>query len=294
MIASRTELVGLLLASVACNHGDGVEAQPPGEPSLTDVRFQSFTAQPEKATVLPGEPLAVEVSLGNESEKPLDLDLGFDQVGAFGFRVTGPDGSSVPTSPPKPRFGLTRSGKVVIPPGESTTRLLVLNVWCSTILPPGEYQVETFLGTSGDQRRSGFSFTVAKRDDGKLAEVLSDLAGEVLDPERPLADRHHSATMLTSSRSPVAVPAIARILSECKDSTVRRKAILGLGRIPAVESVQALSTLALSDGGRTSESKMAAFLVYEVHDSATDAKVRAACEPVMQKIPRPAEPKAID
>jgi hypothetical protein len=264
----------------------------------------TMSAKPRKAAVLPGEPSVVDAQIQNHGDQPITIDLGYDGIGAFWFEISNGNGDTVATSERIMRFGPSRSGRHTLSPGEATEVPLIMNMWCSTMLPPGEYTVvlnwETIpVADHQVKGRDAFQLTIMPADDEKLSALLEQLKNDALDRESAIASRQFTTQMLLNSQAPAAVNLIREFMAEVRDRGEEQlaiQAIEALGRIETVESIQALTEVALpTDAKKDNElANRAVAMVYQIFDSAADKPaVRQACQDVMQARPRPEPPGTV-
>lgn len=124
----------LLMASLVVFSSDLVHAQPRIECVL----------KPEKSVCAPGEPIVMNLRLKNRGNEKTLLYVGEDGVGAFTFEIRDNQGNVVvPASRARGAAkGIsTKSSYAEVTDGGVADFRLVLNRWCSTSLPMGQYLV---------------------------------------------------------------------------------------------------------------------------------------------------------
>ncbi len=139
--------------------------------------------------------------------------------------------------------------------------------------------------------------TISPSDDEKLAPLLDGLKDDAL--RRDSKTRYFSIELLLNSHAPAAVRPIQEFLA--KSSNLYRQefgaqAVDALGGIETIESVQALTEIALSKDVDENDDlvKRAVEMVYRIADRAVDKlDLRDACQPVIRARPRPTLPDGI-
>ena len=250
------------------------------------------TVAPRVESILPGEPLVVDVTLGNGTKGPLAVDLGMDGIEAFTFAVESSDGRTVCSSEPIRRFGLTRSGRVELKPGGRRSLPLVVNEWCPLLLPAGRYTITVRIRTRarGDAvlvgSSAGFTIDVLPADDAKLAERLNTLKTSALGREDGGAEQRLHRTMLFNTKSPAAAKPLGEIATAARDDLLRTEAVEALGRIPTKDSVAILSEIAFSEPKDSRIHQLAVNMVYSIQDTADDPEIKQACRRVVMTYER--------
>ena len=255
----------------------------------SDMQELRMSISPSKASVLPGEPCVVELTINNKSASEILLDLGADGTEAFSFSLfSAVDGPIWRSGPIRKAGGVARSGKVRINPGDSCTRILVLNRWGTTMVAPGDYDVLCTLRTrDGTGVTASCRIVVANPDQDALSGILSDLADQVLSTRKPLADRGFAFSLLSSSRSSQVVPHLARLIGGTNRMDWQRDLVRALRRIATADAVRELAMIA-GGQGRFPESIQSSAIasVYEIHETTRDPAIREACEGIVGTIPR--------
>jgi hypothetical protein len=98
-----------------------------------------MTVRPWQPQMSIGGPIAIELTMQNQSRTTLTVDLGEDEKEGIHIRMSSPQGQSYSSSW-KPKEGASLIGKVPIGTGSTVERILVLKDW--NISPiPGDYKV---------------------------------------------------------------------------------------------------------------------------------------------------------
>lgn len=98
----------------------------------------------EKKSFYPGEPILLLVRIRNERTHPIRLDLGHSNLGAFSFRLYQPDSDLNDKDSLRQikRPGPSWAPFIKVGASSETSHPIILNQWCSTLLPPGEYRLD--------------------------------------------------------------------------------------------------------------------------------------------------------
>lgn len=244
----------------------------------SDVKF---SASPRKSAIFPGEPCVLDVVLVNDGTSDLEIHLGYDGIGAFWFEIFDAAGKRICSSSPMVmEGGISRPSRALVRAGEKEHRLLVLNQWCSTLLSPGKYDVICYLRTSNLAARAGCRIVVDEENAEEHTKLFSDLAATITG-RKPFGEQCFASRMLSSSRSPRAVVALAQVVRRSRAPQFRKDALMALGRIRTLEAVQVLCSIALKEGEKSANvRRTATALVHEIFETVNDPVVREACEPV--------------
>jgi len=261
-----------------------------------------ISATPRKSEIFPGEPLVVDVKITNPLDHAVTISLGYDGIQAFWFEVYDEKNDVVSSSRQIQRGGWQRFVRRRMEPGGVERAHLVMNRWCSTLLPPAAYSVsvnwETVSTLADCQVKGGqaFDLIITKGENEDLKRLLIRLKEDALDPESDT--QWLSREMLLHSQAPVAVEPISEYLSALPipgswGVKYRLDALEALGRIETVESVRILEKFAVTDEP-TSEGRIerhAVAMIYRIFDnSGGKPAVQKACQDVMQIRPRPRLP----
>ncbi|MCH8334188.1 hypothetical protein IIC65_09665 [Candidatus Sumerlaeota bacterium] len=95
-----------------------------------------------RASYYPGEAVRLDFAMSNTGDTDVDVDFGYDGIGAFSFELLDSAGVTVASGPKIQRGGFSGVVRMNIAPGQSATRKIVLNQWISTRLPDGEYVLQ--------------------------------------------------------------------------------------------------------------------------------------------------------
>ena len=268
-----------------------------------------WSMQPEKRAYCPGEPVALTVRITNTSGRAESVDFGMDGIEAFSFELRNDANECVASGGKIIRPGLARVGMLNVGPGETTEKSIVLNQWCSTLLPPGVYAitctveywlvsdatVEPGSGNAlmmGSTRKTEFGATIelVACDDAKRREILVALAerAEQEPTSRPeLLARMFAQELLVFAEWEAAVPYQADLLITANiGSWLRQDAIQSLVKSETLEATNALMTVVRRRGSFEDVYRHAIAGVYTLRDT-SKPEILSATEAFVAEHERP-------
>jgi len=105
-------------------------------------KFLEWSIEPSKQAFYPGEPVLLTLNIKNTGAQEEKVYFGRDGIGAFSMEIRDANDIIVSKGGKIPiRGGISRLGTRVVSPGKISQKSIVLNQWCSTLLPPGQYHV---------------------------------------------------------------------------------------------------------------------------------------------------------
>jgi hypothetical protein len=272
----------------------------PGAPS----RDLSFSPSLLKARVYPGEPVLVRVAISNSGAAPLTVRFGEEGVAAFKFFVSDAAGSFVRCREVAPlEGGIYSICGVEAPAGGGATTDVVLNRWCTTLLPEGKYNVHGEIAPEAAFKREEIPWRlptvkfemvleIVKLDEDKLRDTFSSLAA-VAFGERPSSDglsRDDATEMLGLADSPLATEYKTRLLRLTKvprDYFIR-EVIGSLARTPDVANAKALMDVYQDPTVSSYHRNKAIVGLYRLRETG-DPEVIKATEEFASRNPNPGE-----
>jgi len=256
-----------------------------GEPTL------SLRMHTEKDAVMQGEPCMLALTFENRSQQDVTIGLGPDGVAAFSFELLDQRGERVAKAGQIWKPGLSRIVTYAIKPGSSVEHKLLLNRWCSTLLPEAEYRVlcrcEPVVGPTV---QAGCALRLVPARQDELERLFAGLAACVLAADARV-ERSGAEEMLTYANSPTAVPHLLKVVeAEHAQDRLRALAVTGLRNVGTPEAIAAL--LGLAKGERSANlphgvQKWAALAIFQIHNTSRDPRIRAACAPFCKETSRP-------
>jgi hypothetical protein len=231
-----------------------------------------WTIAASKAVYYPGEPVALTITIQNAGSRDEEVFLGALGVGAFSFdlfdnagrvisqggRIEGEEGAFA-----------GRSIFLSVPAGQAVKTPVVLNRWCSTLLPPGEYRVichadyklkseaipepnspKTFRLTVVHKAEMPLLIRIVKADPLKYQEILGDIEKAIKEERRPgetpleqYRSHQFAGELLAFCEWPEAVPYQLRAVNVRNDPWLTRCSIRSLGRSKSLEAANGLMSL---------------------------------------------------
>jgi len=207
--------------------------------SFIDMFTNAYAQEPEnflewrigtsKQAFYPGEPVLLTLNIKNSGTREEKVDFGVDGIGAFLMEVHDSNGIIVAKGEKIQRFGLSRLGTLSVAPSEIKQKPIVLNRWCSTLLPPGKYHVicnieyllrsesrkkegsEVFQAGPVHRKQLELDIQIIEIDKTKFKEMLETLVAFEVKPEAQskeewLAKRDIARELLALAESELAVP----------------------------------------------------------------------------------------
>ena len=183
----RARLVIALTGIVCLVWGDGAV-------SAQERNSLDWSVTTPRASYYPGEAVRLDFAMSNTGDTDVDVDFGFDGVGAFSFELLDAAGAAVASGPKiQMRGGVSRVVRMNIAPGQSATRMIVLNRWLSTRLPAGEYVLQClvepgeFWVEPRDLERASLElrFSISTDAGTEALRALGETAGQALTSPGP-------------------------------------------------------------------------------------------------------------
>jgi hypothetical protein len=103
--------------------------------------FLDWGIETSKRTFYPGEPVLLTFNIKNNGKQDQEIHYGGGGIEAFSMEIFDSNNTVVAKGGKIERPGVSRFVTTRVPSGSTNTRSIVLNQWCSTLLPPGQYHV---------------------------------------------------------------------------------------------------------------------------------------------------------
>jgi hypothetical protein len=257
----------------------------------------SMRVLPAKENILPGEPLILRVVFSNAGRTEIQLNAGAAGVQAYSFSLFDGASRQVCKAATIQTPGLSPSGRLVAPSQSSIEKVLLLNLWCPTLLPVGQYKI-VISYTDVDRPSTSLTaecvFKVGRQNVPALQAIFSAEATNILN-NASVEQALSSVMKLTYSGSPYAVPYIAQTLRSKKvDSSYKIDLIRGLGRIRARNAATLLAQIVRGESYAREWKNAALIAAYEMFDNTKKKDVLASLRPIINRFPRPTVPRAVD
>lgn len=229
---------------------------------------QSFewSISANKNTFYPGEPVLLILSIENKGNQKDEIDFGMDGIEAFSMKICDPNNNIMSEGKKIQRFGVSRMPYLVIIPGKTSQKSAVLNQWCSTLLPPGEYHIicdveyrirseeqkqpETIVMKAGPLHKIQLELDIQiiEMDEAKFTELIKDLFSTEVQTESQskrvwLDNREIAREMLALTESDLAVPYQLQILKAEQDTWRKRDIINSLVHSGTLDAARGLAQI---------------------------------------------------
>ncbi len=309
--------LGLLGFSCFVAFGDGLADQ-----SQSSLHWRMEAA---KKMFYPGEAIGLTIRVTNTGRQEEVLDFGGDGIEAVSMEIRDQKDLVLAKRGHIQRLGVGRIGRMTIPPGEERQKTIIVNQWCPTILPPGEYGIVCQIDRLGrpPQRdgaevlaqdgqyepimRLSLDVTIVKSDPARFGEILAKLAEVALSKKvrtrQELIDRQFARELLVFTQSDLAVTHQVQILKTGASTWLKLDAINSLVRSATPEAAIGLTEIIQeadeAKAGDTEKRKYedirrdAIEGVYKLRDL-NRPDILAVTEKVTAKHPRATQAKPLD
>lgn len=197
-------------------------AQGPGQ-SL------DWSIKANKSAFYPGEPILLTLNIRSTGTQEEKVNFGMDGLEAFSMEIRDSNNIIVSKGDKIQRFGVSRVGTLLVTPGETGQKSIVLNRWCSTLLSPGQYRVicnieyrlrseskrkegsEVFKAGPIHRKQLKLDIQIIELDRVRFKEMLETLVGFEVKPEAKskrewLTERDIARELLALTESELAIP----------------------------------------------------------------------------------------
>ena len=237
---------------------------------ITDVRAQrpeeylDWSIETCKNTFYLGEPVLLTLNVRNTGKQKEDINFGAGGIGAFSMEIRDRSNKIVVKGNKIQRFGFSSFRRTNVSPGKIAQKSIVLNQWCSTLLPPGKYRVicrvEYRLRSEATRipgTEKGFKagplhaieldldIQIFEMDTSKFKKILEDLASREVRKDRQskgewLRERQIAREMLAFAELPLAVPYQLHLLEVEHYTWLKWDVINSLVRSETLEAAEGL------------------------------------------------------
>lgn len=244
----------------------------------------TLVAKPEPQVIFSGEPCEIELTFHNVGVSDLEVNIGYVDIGAYWFEILDDLGDTVCESSATLRSGSSRFGQKVVGAEDSLSHRLILNKRCSTLLPPGQYNVITHVAQPTFELENSATLTIAEPEERRLKQIFSQLTARALDDDS-LGNWSFAADMLTSTDSPYAVDAIARLLYGSWFPDNKVSALEAFNRIGTVEAILQIAKAADYPGDEyVPVRQIAVKLLREAYETNANPTIRRICKPFVSPL----------
>lgn len=229
-----------------------------------------FSISIEKEIVSQGEPAIATLEIGNQSMASIEIDLGANAREAFKLDILDPDDRIASSSDYPLISDVSYLGRRTVPVGGAIKLRLVLNQWCSTLLPPRSYTVRGYLKLGEAVEVATCTLTIKEVNPQELQHIFKGLTEETLRGEGVEA-RMFAMTLLAYAEAPSVVPFLGKVIRE--SDSFSEEAIAALGRIATILAVKELGHAA-----REPNHPHAKPLLQQILRRSTEESVKEQCE----------------
>jgi hypothetical protein len=237
---------------------------------ITDVYAQrpeeslDWSIQTSKKTFYPGEPVLLTLNIRNAGKQKERIDFGTHDLEAFSMEIRDGSNKVVAKGGKIRRPGFAAFRPTIIPAGKTGQKSIVLNQWCSTLLPPGQYHVicnveyrlrseaTRILGTEKGFKAGprhtielDLNIQILEMDRSKFKKILEDMARREVKTDTQsqaewLAEWRIAREMITFAESDLAVPYQLHILRVAPSTWLKWDVINSLVRSETLEAAEGL------------------------------------------------------
>jgi len=217
-----------------------------------------------KQVFYPGEPVLLTLNIKNSGTQEEKVNFGMEGIGAFSMEIRDSNNIIITKGSKIERFGFTtRSSFLDVPPSKIVQKPIVLNRWCSTLLPPGKYHIicnVEYRLFSEDQKQPGtivfkagpihklqleLDIQIVELDKMEFEKIIESLVALEVKPESQstgewLEERDRAREMLALTESELAVPYQLKLLRTDPDTWFRPDAINSLVKSGTLEATTGL------------------------------------------------------
>jgi len=222
-----------------------------------------WSIQSKKNAVYPGEPVLLTLNIKNMGNQEEKVNFGSDGIEAFSIKIHDLNGITVAKGDKIQRSGVSRWGTLPVAPGETVQKSIVLNQWCSTLLPSGKYHVicnveyrlrsesrkkedsEVFMAGPLHEKQLELDIQIIEMDEPKFKKIIETLAGFEVKPEEQnkgewLVKRDIAREMLSFTESELAIPYQLHLLGVEQYTWRKRDIINSLVKSGTLEATDGL------------------------------------------------------
>jgi len=224
-----------------------------------------WSIKTSKGAFYAGEPVLLTLNINNNGRQKEKIDFGADGIEAFSMEIHDISNKVVAKRGKIKRFGFSSRGPLELPPNKIGQKSIVLNQWCSTLLPPGKYHVVCYVeyrlrseatkipGTEPSFFSAGplhsielkLDIEIIKSNNSEFKKILEDLdSRESRKPEQTknewLRDRKIAREMIAFAESDLAVPYQLELLRVEPSTNLKWDVINSLARSGTLEAAKGL------------------------------------------------------
>lgn len=276
-----------------------------------EEQFLEWSIGTSKKAFYPGEPVLLTLNIKNTETWEEEVFFGADGIGAFSMEIRDSNNIIITKGNKIERGGITTvSPFLKVIPGGAGQKSIVLNRWCSTLLPTGKYKVicnvEYLLRTEfikmedSDGFKAGpihkiqldLEIQIIEMDKDKFKKIIETLLGSEIKPEaqskREWMDKREVAReMLAFTESELAVPYQLKLLKNDPRNRFGPDMINTLAKSKTQEAAKGLMEIAEDPNSeRMGTKKYMIDAVYRLRETGK-AEIINATEGFVAKYKRP-------
>jgi hypothetical protein len=176
---------------------------------LHPAQAQTSCSFEGKPSFTQGQPVVMQLGLGNRTFAPAVFDLGYDREGAFLFKLKLPDGSSIELPQKQIREGIALVGKLTVPPQENYSQQIILDDWYK-FKDVGTYSISLTIPHNCGPMELPIKITPFDAD--ALNSVCSQLLEKIRQNKHDYAKAADAANVLARVHDPLVVPFLKQAL----------------------------------------------------------------------------------
>jgi len=264
-------------------------------------------------TFYPGEPILLTLKVRSATKQEVKINFGADGIEAFTMEMRDHSNKVVAKGDKIRRSGVTRMGLVRILSGKIGQKSIVLNQWCSTLLPSGQYHcicgVEYRLRHESRSHKAGpihitqleFDITIVEMNRGEFGKILEQLSKQAFKTKaksrKELENKWITKEMLAFAESDLAVPYQLKLATAATTTWMKWDAIKSLARSGTLEAAEGLMQIISEDEDcceRIEDIKRETIdAIYRLRETGKP-DILNATDGFVRKYKRPVLPKSVD
>ncbi len=220
-----------------------------------------WSIETSKKTFYPGEPILLTLNIKNMGRQEVEVGFGPDGIGVFSMEIYDSSNKVMAKGGRIERYGFSTRGTLKVFPNIIGQRPVVLNQWCSTLLPPGQYHIicyaepytipkvtdpniKTVKARYLPKVTLELDIEIMKMDESKFKQILADLAKwalkENVKGREERANRRIAREMLAFAESDLAVSYQLKVLRAEPSTRLKWDVINSLARSGTIEAADGL------------------------------------------------------
>ena len=272
--------------------------------------FLDWSIETSKKTFYPGEPVLLIFNIKNNGKQEQEIYYGGGGIEAFSMEIFDSNNTVVAKGGRIQRPGVSRFVTTRVPAGLTGTRSIVLNRWCSTLLPPGTYHVicNVDYGLVSELTakknaphpqhnvRLELDFQITKSNTSEFKKIIEALVNRAFTTDdrsaQGLMDRQIAENSLAFTESSLGVPHQLRLLRTNQYTWLRRDVINSLVRSKTLDAGKGLVE-AVEDPSMKDVKRELIDAVYRLRETGKSDIIKAT-DGFVLKYKRPVLTKPID